>query len=95
MNINLEILKELLPENAFHFIKKLFLSKYSVKLSIEYRKLNDFDRKIIEPNLKEFVSCFNLSSEIHNKILNSHYTIISSIDKSKELQSPTVNEIEE
>ena len=94
-DINLEILKELLPENAFHFIKKLFLSKYSVKLSIEYRKLNDFDRKIIEPNLKEFVSCFNLSSEIHNKILNSHYTIISSIDKSKELQSPTVNEIEE
>ena len=94
-DINLEILKELLPENAFYFIKKLFLSKYSVKLSIEYRKLNDFDRKIIEPNLKEFVSCFNLSSEIHNKILNSHYTIISSIDKSKELQSPTVNEIEE
>ena len=94
-DINLEILKELLPENAFYFIKKLFLSKYSVKLSIEYRKLNDFDRKIIEPNLKEFVSCFNLSSEIHNKILNSHYTIISSIDKSKELQSPTVNVIEE
>ena len=94
-DINLEILKELLPENAFYFIKKLFLSKYSVKLSIEYRKLNDFDRKIIEPNLKEFVSCFNLSSEIHNKILNSHYTIISFIDKSKELQSPTVNVIEE
>ena len=57
--------------------------------------MNDFDRKMIEPHLKEFVSCFNLSDEIHNKLINSHYTVISSIDKSKELHSPTVTEIEE
>ena len=94
-DINLEILKESLPENAFNFIKKLFLSKYSVKLNIEYRKLNDSDRMMLEPNLKEFFSCFNLSNEIYNKILNADYTVISSIDKSKEPQSPTVTKIEE
>ena len=36
--------------------------------------MNDFDRKMIEPHLKEFVSCFNLSDEIHNKLTNGKAT---------------------
>ena len=94
-DINLEILKTELSELAFDSVKKLFLSKYSVNLNINYRKLNVHDLKIIMPYLQEFISDFQISTEIYNKLINSYYTVIDSIDKSKELDIPKVTIIEE
>ena len=94
-DINLNILKSELSEQAFESINKLFSSKYSVNLDIEYRKLDDSDIELLNPYLKEFASDFNISNDILNKLVNSDYTIIKSIDKSKDSKVPKVTVVEE
>ena len=94
-DINLNILKSELSEQAFESINKLFSSKYSVNLDIEYRKLDDSDIELLNPYLKEFASDFNISNDILTKLVNSDYTIIKSIDKSKDSKVPKVTVVEE
>ena len=94
-DINLNILQSELSEDAFNPIKKLFSSKYSVNLDIEYRKLDDSDLSILNPYLNEFASDFKISNKIMNKVINSDYTIIKSIDKSKDSNVPKVTVVEE
>ena len=94
-DINLNFLKSELSDNAFNSIKKLFSSKYSVNLDIEYKKLDDYDLKLLTPYLNEFASDFDISGDVLNKLLNSEYTIIRSIDKSKDSKVPKVTVVEE
>jgi glutamate synthase domain-containing protein 1/glutamate synthase domain-containing protein 3 len=94
-DINLNILKLELSEQAFESINKLFSSKYSVNLDIEYRKLDDSDLELLNPYLKEFTSDFNISNDILNKLVNSDYTIIKSIDKFNDSKVPKVTVVEE
>tara|TARA_B100000029_G_scaffold324890_1_gene317327 strand:- start:54674 stop:56788 length:2115 start_codon:yes stop_codon:yes gene_type:complete len=94
-DINLNFLKSELSENAFSSVKKLFSSKYSVNLDIEYRKLDSSDLELLTPYLNEFVSDFNISEDILNKLLSSEYTIVRSIDKSKDSKAPKVTIVEE
>ena len=94
-DINLNMLKSELSEQAFQSINKLFSSKYSVNLDIKYRKLDDSDLELLNPYLKEFASDFNISNDILNKLVNSDYTIIKSIDKFKDSKVPKVTVVEE
>ena len=94
-DINLNFLKSELSDNAFNSIKKLFSSKYSVNLDIEYRKLDDSDLKLLTPYLNEFTSDFDISDDVLNKLLSSKYTIVRSIDKSKDPKVPKVTVVEE
>ena len=94
-DINLNFLKSELSDNAFNSIKKLFSSKYSVNLDIEYRKLDDSDLKLLTPYLNEFASDFDISDDVLNKLLSSKYTIVRSIDKSKDPKVPKVTVVEE
>ena len=94
-DINLNFLKSKLSDDAFNSVKKLFSSKYSVNLDIEYRKLDSSDLELLIPYLNEFVSDFDISDDVLNKLLSSEYTIVRSIDKSKDSKTPKVTIVEE
>ena len=94
-DINLNFLKSKLSDDAFNSVKKLFSSKYSVNLDIEYRKLDSSDLELLIPYLNEFTSDFDISDDILNKLLSSKYTIVRSIDKSKDSKAPKVTIVEE
>ena len=94
-DINLNFLKSKLSDDAFNSVKKLFSSKYSVNLDIEYRKLDSSDLELLTPYLTEFVSDFDISDDVLNKLLSSEYTIVRSIDKSKDSKTPKVTIVEE
>ena len=94
-DINLNFLKSKLSDDAFNSVKKLFSSKYSVNLDIEYRKLESSDLELLIPYLNEFVSDFDISDDVLNKLLSSEYTIVRSIDKSKDSKTPKVTIVEE
>ena len=94
-DINLNFLKSKLSDDAFNSVKKLFSSKYSVNLDIEYRKLDSSDLELLIPYLNEFISDFDISDDVLNKLLSSEYTIVRSIDKSKDSKTPKVTIVEE
>ena len=94
-DINLNFLKSKLSDDAFNSVKKLFSSKYSVNLDIEYRKLDSSDLELLTPYLTEFASDFDISDDVLNKLLSSEYTIVRSIDKSKDSKTPKVTIVEE
>ena len=94
-DINLNFLKSKLSDDAFNSVKKLFSSKYSVYLDIEYRKLDSSDLELLIPYLNEFTSDFDISDDVVNKLLSSEYTIVRSIDKSKDSKTPKVTIVEE
>ena len=94
-DINLNFLKSKLSDDAFNSVKKLFSSKYSVNLDIEYRKLDSSDLELLIPYLNEFTSDFDISDDVLNKLLSSEYTIVRSIDKSKDSKTPKVTIVEE
>ena len=94
-DINLNFLKSKLSDDAFNSVKKLFSSKYSVNLDIEYRKLDSSDLELLTPYLNEFASDFDISDDVLNKLLSSEYTIVRSIDKSKDSKTPKVTIVEE
>ena len=94
-DINLNFLKSKLSDDAFNSVKKLFSSKYSVNLDIEHRKLDSSDLELLTPYLTEFASDFDISDDVLNKLLSSEYTIVRSIDKSKDSKTPKVTIVEE
>ena len=94
-DINLNFLKSKLSDDAFNSVKKLFSSKYSVNLDIEHRKLDSSDLELLTPYLTEFASDFNISDDVLNNLLSSEYTIVRSIDKSKDSKTPKVTIVEE
>ena len=94
-DINLNFLKSKLSDDAFNSVKKLFSSKYSVNLDIEHRKLDSSDLELLTPYLTEFASDFDISDDVLNKLLSSEYTIVRSIDKSKDSKAPKVTIVEE
>ena len=79
-HFDMKILEKHLPENAFNRIKKLFANKYSAKLIVDYRTLNNNDKLNISSHIEDFCNIFDISNETLDSILSSKFTVITTPD---------------
>jgi glutamate synthase domain-containing protein 1/glutamate synthase domain-containing protein 3 len=82
-------LQGLVPDSILKRMRSiLFRNKYTQPSLVEYRKLNDSDRKTMGEKLDEYFQLFNIPEQQRSLILNSDYTIIRTIEEEKENPIP-------
>jgi glutamate synthase domain-containing protein 1/glutamate synthase domain-containing protein 3 len=74
---SVQLLRARLPKVVFDRVEFLFFSnKYSKPLSIDRRKLNEFDKSLFSDPLDEFCKVFSISEGERWKIMDSEFTVI-------------------
>ena len=94
-DMTLDNLGTILPIEVVQQVKRLYKSKYTAPLNVEYRYLSEQDKVLIDPILKEFSAEFDLNPETYKQVMNDKYTIISTKDSAGKESKPQVKEAEE
>ncbi|MEM1994763.1 MAG: hypothetical protein QXW32_04730 [Nitrososphaerales archaeon] len=70
-------LKAKLPDEIFEHIRRYYLSTHVEPPVCEYRELNTYEAKEIEPVLGDYISSLNLPQKLVQEVLSSKFTILS------------------
>jgi glutamate synthase domain-containing protein 1/glutamate synthase domain-containing protein 3 len=84
----LDVLEAMLPERALARVRRMYDSKYRLPLVVRYGLLQEEDLDRLQPHIERFFDVFQLPCRLQQALLQSPFTCISAVPRSRKPTDP-------